>query len=171
MSATTKSADFKEVQTFRGTWVFWLTLIIVGCALGPMVIMGSGEILDGTAGLEDFWKFIVSICIPILVLWFLWVLSLSVSVTDEGIRYRFFPLAWGLIRFDEIEGCEARTYRPIREYGGWGIRYGLRGGKAYNVKGNQGVQLVLKNGRRILFGSQCAEELAAAIQARVNGIK
>jgi hypothetical protein len=59
---------------------------------------------------------------------------------------------------------EARTYRPILEYGGWGIRYSPFGqGCAYNVSGNRGVQLELADGQRILIGSQRAEELARAI--------
>jgi hypothetical protein len=36
---------------------------------------------------------------------------------------------------------------------------------AYNVSGNRGVQLELVSGKRILIGSQQAEELAAAIEA------
>jgi hypothetical protein len=34
---------------------------------------------------------------------------------------------------------------------------------AYNVSGKEGVQLELANGKRILIGSQRAEELARAI--------
>ena len=57
---------------------------------------------------------------------------------------------------------QTRQYKPIREYGGWGIRYG-RGGKAYNVSGNKAVQLVLKNGKRLLIGSQRPDKLVEAI--------
>jgi hypothetical protein len=64
----------------------------------------------------------------------------------------------------EIVSWDARTYRPILEYGGWGIRYSPFGkGWAYNISGNQGVQLELMNGKRILIGSQRAEELARTI--------
>jgi hypothetical protein len=64
----------------------------------------------------------------------------------------------------EIVHRETRTYRPILEYGGWGVRYSfVRKGWAYTVSGNRGVQLQLANGKRILVGSQRAEELARAI--------
>jgi hypothetical protein len=59
---------------------------------------------------------------------------------------RFFPWRAKLIPFRDINRCEVRTYRPIREYGGWGIRYG-RNGKAYNVSGDRGVQLEFIKGR------------------------
>ncbi len=62
----------------------------------------------------------------------------------------------------DLKGYEVLTYSPIKDYGGWGIRYG-RGGKAYNVRGNRGVQLQLANGQRLLIGSQRPEELSNAL--------
>lgn len=68
------------------------------------------------------------------------------------------------IPYETIASCEARTYRPILEFGGWGVRFGWGArGKAYNVSGTQGVQLVLTNGRRLLLGSRKADALARAI--------
>jgi len=89
-------------------------------------------------------------------------LKLITNVRVDGIHIRYFPLVNKVIAFDTINSCKARTYRPIREYGGWGIRFG-RNGKAYNVSGNQGVQLEFTNGKSLLIGSQKADKLAAAI--------
>jgi hypothetical protein len=50
----------------------------------------------------------------------------------------------------------------LLEYGGWGVRCG-RGGSVFNVSGNRGVQLEFTDGRRLLIGSQQADELAASI--------
>jgi hypothetical protein len=94
--------------------------------------------------------------------------ELRVQVRPSGLWVRLFPLtrqhrfAWS-----EIRSCEARRYRPILEYGGWGIRWG-RSGKAYNVHGNRGVQLVFQDGKRLLIGSQRADQLAAAIRAELD---
>ena len=62
-----------------------------------------------------------------------------------------------------------RTYNPIREYGGWGIRYGLKS-KAYNVHGNHGVQLELLNRKRLLIGSQRSEEFANALDHTIRDV-
>ena len=62
----------------------------------------------------------------------------------------------------EIVRLEARTYSALREYGGWGIR-GWGGKRAYNVSGNRGVELTLKDGHKVMIGSQRAEDLARAI--------
>jgi hypothetical protein len=83
-----------------------------------------------------------------------WNSRLIVSLDSEGIRYQFVPFhrRLHLIRWVEVERAFVRTYRPIIEYGGWGIRFGLKG-KAYNVSGTDGLQLELKNGRKVLFGT------------------
>ena len=90
---------------------------------------------------------------------------LDVIVTDEEllIRFRPFHLRGRRIPLRDIAEAQARTYSPLGEYGGWGIRLGSRG-MAYNAYGNRGVQIVLVDGRQILIGSQRSEELAAALQ-------
>ena len=50
------------------------------------------------------------------------------------------------------------------EYGGWGYRISPRNGKAFNIKGSWGLQLVLSNGDKLLLGTQKPEELKKAIE-------
>ncbi len=59
-------------------------------------------------------------------------------------------------------------YSPITEYGGWGIRWSPHRGWAYNVGGSKGVQLGRANGKRILIGSQRADELAQVMRERMR---
>lgn len=96
---------------------------------------------------------------------FFFSIKLISEVRNDGIYLRFFPLhqKFKVYPYDEIEKYEVRTYRPIYEYGGWGIRYGLKG-KAYNVYGNKGIQLVFKNKKKLLIGSQKPEEFYNAIE-------
>ena len=54
-------------------------------------------------------------------------------------------------------------YHPILDYGGWGIRWALKG-KAYNISGNNGVRLDFYDGKHLLIGSQRSEEFAASIE-------
>jgi len=100
--------------------------------------------------------------------WLFYVIKLLVEVREDGVHINFVPLVRRIILFGDIVNCEVRTYKPMREYGGWGIKYG-RAGKAYNVSGNRGVQLKLSSGKGLLIGSQRPEELAQAIQAGMRG--
>jgi hypothetical protein len=60
----------------------------------------------------------------------------------------------------------ARSYNPVLEYGGWGIRGWWRGRTIYSVRGTQCVEIELQSGRIVAIGSQRADELAAAVQQR-----
>jgi hypothetical protein len=90
--------------------------------------------------------------------------NLTTEVRADGIYYRFFPfhLRFHRIAAESLVSYEVRTYKPIKDYGGWGIRYG-RGSKAYNVSGNRGVMLEFSDGKRLLIGSQKPDDLANAI--------
>ena len=102
------------------------------------------------------------------MLWLMWAARLVTEVRDDGIYIRFHPIHRGFHGYlwEEVESFEARTYRPVRDYGGWGIRSGP-GGKAYNVSGNRGLQLGLRGLRsgQVLIGSQRPEELATAVES------
>ena len=62
--------------------------------------------------------------------------------------------------------CHAITYNPIMDFGGWGYRVSWKGkGTALNVKGNKGIELILKNGKKITIGTQKPEEAMHAINS------
>jgi hypothetical protein len=94
-------------------------------------------------------------------------IPLRTRLLDDQIELRYGRRMRFRIPLKNVARAYARTYRPLREYGGWGIRYGFDG-KAFNMRGNQGVQLVLQNGEKVLIGSQRPAELAEAIH-RLTG--
>lgn len=93
--------------------------------------------------------------------------SLATVATEEGVRIKGLFFVNRLIPYADIQSAETRLYKPLLEYGGWGYRIGVAG-KAYNMQGNEGVQLVLRNGGRVLIGSQKAGELSEIIRARIG---
>lgn len=88
-------------------------------------------------------------------------LKLNTLISKEGISYQLFPfhLKPLLISWNEVASVEVRKYKPLRDYGGWGYRFSIKNGKAFNVSGNMGLQIILKNGDKILIGTQKPEEL------------
>lgn len=97
---------------------------------------------------------------------FLASIAMRTQILPEGIVVCCLPLRFlkRRIAWDEIERIYARTYRPLHEYGGWGIRRG-KSGTAYNMRGNQGIQIELRNGRKILIGTQQPEAFLDAVRA------
>jgi hypothetical protein len=66
------------------------------------------------------------------------------------------------IPLDQVRAARVVEYDPVRDFGGYGFRAGTRG-LAYIASGNRGVELELRDGRKILIGSQDPEELAMQI--------
>lgn len=96
-------------------------------------------------------------------------LKMRTRVDGGGVHIRTLYVVRRSLPFAEIESAEAVVYRPLRDYGGWGLRVSGKG-KAYNMRGNRGVQLKLKNGGNVLVGSQRPDELARFIQTGIGAI-
>ena len=153
------AAYFREEQRFTQWWL-WTLFGGITLAIALVLIADLRDAAGVTVPGAVIAIYVLALASGIFALLF-W-MRLTVEVRDDGIHVRFPPFVRRVITYDEIASYEPRTYRPIREFGGWGLRWGL-GGQAYNVKGNRGVQLVFTNGKRLLIGSQRPEEFAAAI--------
>jgi hypothetical protein len=156
--------DFREVQRINMWWV-WLAVLV------PAVVMANifvEQIVFGRPHGEHpgpdwlLWVLTVFLCIGVPTL--LWILRLTVTVADGGIHIRYYPFVDRTIPFSDIQSLRARRYRPIKEFGGWGIRSGLGKKSAYNASGDLGVKLYLKDMSSIMIGSQRHEELAATLR-------
>lgn len=163
---------FHEKQRFRQGWL-WLLVVLPLLTIIPLMLFGLHQQLVlgkpfGTNPMGDRRLVITSLfvmIVPLLVVVMFWWSELDVRVTRDELRARFRPfhLSPRVFPLAGIRSCEARDYEPIGEFGGWGIRMGGARSWAYNVSGSRGVQLELADGRRLLIGSQRADELAETI--------
>ena len=106
----------------------------------------------------------------IMLIFFLFA-RLETVVSKQSFYFRFIPLINKprIIRAVNIDYCEIRKYHPIKDFGGWGIRYNRKEKTmCYNVRGNLGLLIVLKNGKRILFGSQNPHKFKQAIDKLIG---
>ena len=159
----TAAIRFREDQFFRAPWL-WL---VIGAVAGlqwwgfyQQIVRGEPW---GNKPAPNWMMVILWLVFGIGLPFFFLYMKLTVTVTNDAVDIRYRPLMRRTIPHVDIRSAEARTYAPLREYGGWGIRSGLRGTKAYNVSGNRGVELMLADGRTVLIGCQRADELAQAI--------
>jgi len=104
--------------------------------------------------------FFIGDVLPLLIFFLFVSIRLKTRIDESGIYYRFIPvhLRENKISWDDVAAIHVRKYSPIGEYGGWGMRYSMRHGRAYNISGSQGIQIVLKNKKKILIGTQKPEE-------------
>lgn len=157
---------FREVQRIRQPW---LVLLILG--LTALVWYSAWQQLlqgrpfgDNPASNEMMIVtfLLVGIGMPV----FFHRLHLATEVRTDGIYFRYWPLLlrWRHLRWEVLEAAEAVTYHPLREYGGWGIRFGAKA-RAYIVSGDRGVMLHRREGSNILIGSQQPDRFIEALKA------
>jgi hypothetical protein len=154
---------YKEEQKFRQWWLWLLLLIICGIWVWQFVQQIIVGVPFGNNPSPDF-VLIMTGTIPVAVIILFRLMTLETNINDTGIYYRFRPFQRKprVIKPEDIMNYDVKKYSPLRDYGGWGIRYGLKG-KAYNVSGNQGVLFKLKNGKRFMIGTQNPVSIKAAM--------
>ncbi len=163
---------FEEQQMFRYSWSYWLLVtctapIAIGGLFGiyQQIILGQplGDKPLNDTGLIIGTSLTLILVIGLILLFHFMVLK--VYVDHSQINYSFFPFVRKTksIGKSDIEKLEVRKYNPIWEYGGWGYRTRLGNGEAMNVKGNKGLQIKFKDGKKLLLGTQKSEELEEAV--------
>jgi|SRR5579871_1042093 len=157
---------FREVQRFTQAWLWIVILLSLSGAFVAIYEAQNSRAIRNAPGAGPAIT-ILSVISAAVVGWISQA-KLITEVRSDALSVRFF-LLWPerLIPWNEIQSAEPVTYNPLLEYGGWGVRFG-RNGRAYNVKGSRGVQLVLTNGKRILVGSEQPEALARSIWERTG---
>lgn len=152
---------FSERQKFR-QW--WLWLILAG--INAIFLFGAfKQIVHG----EQFGDkpmsnaaLLLTIGLLLLVALFFLSLRLDTIIKHDGIYVQFFPfhLTPRHYYWSSFTKSYIRKYSALMEYGGWGLRLNLFGkGMAFNVSGNQGLQLEFFNGKKLLIGTNKADEL------------
>lgn len=162
----------KETQPARGTLWPWICLplaaaIVVWFTVALAVQLGQGRPF-GSNPMSDSGLILLAGLMYLLAagLVFLGLFSeLTLTVTGRGILIRWFPFTRRFIPLADIMSHAPVTYRPLADYGGWGLRFSFRGkGRAYSMSGNRGLLLTLTNGRKVMLGSPDPESLSRALK-------
>lgn len=155
---------YREVQYFAA-WVY----VVTG---GVCVLVLLLPYLDTLAGkTPDPVGIRVTLAVMLIVMPLtanLLRITTEVGKTEVVVTFGLFlPLYWKRFPLDGIQELRPVTYRPIRDAGGWGIRFGRFNGapcRFLNARGDRGVLLVTTAGKQFVIGSQEPEKLAEAIQ-------
>lgn len=156
---------FREVQRFNQFWIWLILAVVVGIWLWGIiqqVLLGEPF---GNNPVSDLGLFLIGfiVLIPVVLIFSI---KMVTEIRKDGIYYKMAPLMkFKHIKPDEIKSWMVRNYSPIREFGGWGIRFSMSnlGGKAINVKGRDGLQLELESGKRLLLGTQKPKDIEKAM--------
>lgn len=161
-----KEILFTETQKFKQWWL-WLIFIAINSffltGVYLQIFSGRDFIHNALGDNELLLATVITLALTLLFMNF----RLETQIKTDGVYVRFFPfhLVFKYYPWKDISKTYFREYHPIRDYGGWGIRYSLFGkGKAYNISGNKGLQLELLNSKKLLIGTGKEEELKEILQ-------
>lgn len=158
---------FKETQRFNQWWLHLVSTGLIAFLLYCFYNWFIAKEATGNVSPNNVTGQIVVTVSIIPVVLFMYILKLKTWIDEIGVHYQFFPFHFSkkTVRWNELKKCYVRTYSPIKEYGGWGYRISTgQQGKAFNVRGKQGIQLVLKTGKKLLIGTQKEDDAKEVIQ-------
>jgi hypothetical protein len=135
------------------------------------------------------WFSLITIAVPLVMIavavsmWFIqpWfvllygAIALAISLLNGGMRTivtrEMLSVKLGLfgirvlkIKTSEIASSEVMEFSPIKDFGGYGIRFN-RKMYAYFLKGNRGIKITLGHGMQYLIGADQPEQMLAVIKA------
>lgn len=114
--------------------------------------------------MED-WSLIVTAAVNVSITVLFFLVKLETHLEKDLIVVRFFPLLLKprKIYRSEVKTIFVREYKPIQEYGGWGIK-GSSNNRAYNISGKIGLQIIFNDGKKLLIGTKKKAELETIIK-------
>jgi len=150
---------FKEEQRFTQTWII---VLLISSTIVPLAIILNEYYTNKDA--FTGWELALIIGITVLAPALIFIFKLYTRIDEGGLHYKYFPfhLNYKVIPWADISKAYVRHYDAISEYGGWGLKGGAfwrkSKGLAINVSGDIGIQLELKNGKKILIGTKLEED-------------
>lgn len=144
---------FTENQRFNQWWLW----VLLATSLAVPTILLFKEATQKPGGFSG-------IIIIVLVIILFVVLRMKTTITQQNIQLTYFPFVWKTINLYDIETIKVINYGFV---GGWGIRLWTSYGTVYNVRGNKGLHIKLKNGKQLVIGTQKPQELEKVV-AQLN---
>jgi hypothetical protein len=154
------TAVFREEQYFD--WRVYALIASVEIVTALALLHGRARSLELVLGL------MVGIALVMFVVLFLLFMTTEVTPTDVRVWFGWVPVYRRIVPIGAVRRIEIVTFRPIVEYGFWGIRSGRDGSRALIARGNRGVRLDLTDGSVLLIGSQRPEALASALESALR---
>lgn len=157
---------FSEKQRFTQIWVWLLLFSINWIFFGPFI---KEELFPDPPFIDKVYQFntdfYIGATIIMLTNIFFIIIKLETKIKADGIYVRFFPihLSFKFYTWEDLDQCFIREYRPLFDYAGWGFR-GTQKKRVLSVSGNKGIQLVMKDGTKLLIGTKKPDEVTEILK-------
>lgn len=137
-------------------------LLFLGIAYVQLII----EKPVGTNPMSDTGVIIFTIIFGVIVPVGLILIRGEVLVTAEAVRIRLLPLYKKTIKAESIQDIKLVEVKALQQFGGWGIRWNGKWG--FILRGNSGIEIMLKNGSSFVISSRQSTELFHSVQQLIK---
>ena len=151
--------SFTEIQKFTQWWVW---VILAGLFLLPVYGIYKQVFLGqpwGSNPMSDTGLWIFLLGTLAFILFFLYI-ELRTEIDQRGIRVRLRPISKNTFTWEQIEKVEPITYGFV----GYGLQFSFKYGTVYNIRGNKGLAVYLKDEGRFVIGTQKPEKMEAFLK-------
>lgn len=145
-------------------WALWLRVLLVVCLGGAAVGVWVGSGSGGELGPGPRWA--VTLGMATLGAGLAWFLGGLTTVVERDALRVGLGRGWPVrteIPFHHIKAVGTVTYRPLMEFGGWGLRGSPRR-RVWSARGNRALVLTLDDGREVYVGSDDPDRLEARLR-------
>ena len=108
--------------------------------------------------------------IPVALLNVMFLLAgLKVEIDENSVNYSYTPFQWKMKKIvkDDIDYLYLKKFDPKKDHLGYGITF-KKDGKAFTLKGTDGLFIRFKDGTFILLGTQKAREMQEVIETHFS---
>lgn len=162
------SYTYHEINQDKPWWVYLI--------IAPMFVMLIWNFVQqillgepfGSNPAPDWGVWLILIVCGIGLPWLIFASKQTITVNGKTVYVSLMQFWKTAFTLDQVVKYYPRDFEPMRDFWGWGIRYGLRKGSKW-IKAcvyfneNSGIQFELRNGRRILIGSRQTDQFFEAI--------
>ena len=155
---------FNESQKMDQLWLKLVMAMAAVITVVPFLLMEMDQLWQ----IETIMTLLGLIFALVFTNVIIFAVTFQTKITSDGIYYKYPPFVrkWKKVAFQELEDYGVRKYHAFREFGGRGYktRFFATKARAITIKGDQGLQLYFKNGKKLLLGTQKPEELKIALK-------
>jgi hypothetical protein len=173
MTDNNNGMQFLEKQRFKLWWLWIILVAVIGTFIWGIVQQTVFHVAFGSKPVSSLVLACLTI-IPIGIAVLIFSIVMKTRINSAGVycSFRPFEMKGKMMEWGDIEKVYVREYSALREFAGWGLKYGgTIYGWAYTVGGRYGLQLKLKDGSKLLLGTHKPERVKELLgQLKIQGI-
>jgi len=145
---------YNEEKYYYIQWMHWWVTAVVVLSLIPLFF------IETNIDIKNYTGFILVLSILFLPVVLVPFIHLNVTITTNSITFSMFHFHFKKVNYSskDISLLRLVKYSPIRDFGGWGIRYSSKGEKAFTVQGKFALCIKINKKTRYI----CIKDIVSA---------